>query len=96
VIYEWDATKAADNERRHGVSFDEARTVFRDPLAETFDDPDHSADERRFITIGMSARQRLVFIAHADRGEDRVRIISARVATRGETHAYQDRSRKQQ
>jgi uncharacterized DUF497 family protein len=94
VIYEWDQAKAADNERKHGVSFDEAKMVFLDPFAETFDDPDHSADERRFITIGASTQQRLLFIAHADRGADRVRIISARVATRGETHAYQERSAK--
>jgi uncharacterized DUF497 family protein len=96
VIYEWDTKKAAANELKHGVSFDEARTVFLDPLAETFDDPDHSADEDRFMTIGMSVQQRLLFVAHADRGEDRVRIISARVATRGEIHAYQERNRKQQ
>ncbi len=54
VIYEWDARKAADNERKHSVSFDEARAVFLDPLAETFDDPDHSGDERRFITIAAA------------------------------------------
>jgi len=96
VIYEWDAHKAAANERKHGVSFDEAQTVFLDPLAETFDDPDHSVEEHHFITIGMSAQQRILFVAHADRGEDRVRIVSGRVATRGETHAYQEHSRKQQ
>jgi len=62
VIYEWDATKAADNQRKHGVSFDEAATVSLDPLAETFDDPDHSANERRFITIGRSTQQRLLFV----------------------------------
>ena len=96
MIYEWDPAKAADNERKHGVSFDEAKTVFLDPLAETFDDPDHSADERRLITIGASTQQRLLFIAHADRNVDRVRIISARLATRGETHAYQERSAKRE
>jgi uncharacterized protein len=79
VIYEWDPAKAADNERKHGVSFD---------------DPDHSANERRFMTIGASTRARLLFVAHVDRGEDRVRIISARVATRGETNAHQERSTK--
>ena len=94
MIYEWDSEKAAANERKHGVSFDEAKTVFVDPFAETFDDPDHSTDERRFITIGMSAQQRLLFVAHADRGVDRIRIISARVSTRGETHAHQERSAK--
>ena len=95
MIYEWDADKASANELKHGVSFDEARTVFLDPLAETFDDPDHSADEDRLMTIGMSVQRRLLFVAHADRGEDRVRIISARVATRGEIHAYQERNPKQ-
>ena len=53
MIYEWDPDKAADNERKHGVSFDEAKTVFLDPFAETFNDPDHSVDERRFMTIGL-------------------------------------------
>ena len=96
MIYDWDADKAADNERKHGISFDEAKTVFLDPLAETFDDPDHSAEERRFITIGASAHQRLLFVSHADRGEDRVRIVSARITTRGETHVYQERSAKRQ
>jgi uncharacterized protein len=72
------------------------KTVFLDPLAETFDDPDHSADERRSITIGVSTQQRLLFTAHADRGVDRVRIISARLATRGEAHAYQERSAKRE
>jgi uncharacterized DUF497 family protein len=94
VIYEWDLEKAAANERKHGVSFDEAKTIYLDPFAETFDDPDHSDDERRFITIGMSTQQRLLFVAHADSGVDRVRIISARTATRGETNAYQEHSAK--
>jgi uncharacterized DUF497 family protein len=75
VIYKWNATKAARNLRKHGVSFDEAVTVFQDPFALTFDDPDHSIEERRFLTIGTSVRQRILFVAHADRGEDRIRII---------------------
>lgn len=95
MIYEWDIRKAARNLRKHGVSFDEAKTVYLDPFAETFDDPDHSDEERRFITLGISTSQRLLFVAHADSGEDRVRIISARVATRSETHAYEERSRQQ-
>ena len=94
MIYEWDADKAAANERKHGVSFDEAKTVYLAPLAETFDDPDHSQDEHRFITLGMSTQQRLLFVAHADGGADRIRIISARAATRGEINAYQERSAK--
>ena len=95
MIYEWDIKKAAENLRRHGVSFDEGKTVFLDPLAETFDDPDHSDDERRWITLGLATSQRLLFVAHTDSGEDRVRIISARAATRREAHAYQERSGKQ-
>ena len=91
MIYEWNAKKAARNLRKHGVSFDEAATVFQDPFALTFDDPDHSIEERRFLTIGTSARQRILFVAHADRGEDRIRIISTRRATRHESHAYQER-----
>ena len=96
MIYEWNSGKAAQNERKHGVSFEEAITVFLDPLAVTFDDPDHSIGERRFITIGTSTSQRLLFVAHADIDEDRVRMISARATTRRETHAYQERDPKRQ
>ena len=66
MIYEWDPIKAAQNERKHRVSFEEAITVFVDPLATTFDDPDHSTGERRFVTIGTTTNQRLLFVAHAD------------------------------
>jgi uncharacterized DUF497 family protein len=76
VIYESDIKKAGENLRKHDVSFEEAKVVFLDP-SETFDDPDHSEDVRRFITLGMSTSQRLLFVAHAGSGEDRVRIISA-------------------
>ena len=90
MIYEWDPVKAERNRGKHGVSFDEASTVFRDPFAITFDDPDNSLDERRFITIGVSIRQRILFIAHVDRRVDRVRLISARRARPSEAHAYQE------
>ena len=90
MIYEWDPEKAAGNLKKHRVSFREGTTVFSDPFALTFDDPDHSIDERRFMTIGISIKNRIVFVAHADRGEDRVRILSARVATKTENHAYQE------
>ena len=93
MIYEWDPKKAGENLRRHNASFDEATSVFTDPLALTYDDPDHSLDERRYITIGTSSKQRILFLSHADRGEDHVRIISARPATPTEVHAYQE-SRK--
>ena len=89
MIYRWDPKKAAANLKKHKVSFDEATSVFTDPFALTFDDPDHSLDEKRFITIGTSSKQRILFLAHADRGEDHVRIIHARPATKTEAHAYQ-------
>src|SRR5438094_725169 len=69
-----DMEKAAQNERRHRVSFDEGTTVFLDPLAMTFDDPDHSLGDRPFITIGRSTNQRILFVAHADGDNDRIRI----------------------
>jgi uncharacterized DUF497 family protein len=89
VIYEWDSKKAKANQREHGVSFDEAASVFLDPLAVTFPDPDHSGEEFREITIGHSARQRVVFLSHTRRGE-RTRLISARKATRRERKQYEE------
>ncbi|HEX5052819.1 MAG TPA: BrnT family toxin [Planctomycetota bacterium] len=71
MIFEWDPAKAAKNNRKHKVTFAEAATVFLDALAVTFDDPDHSEAERRFITIGHSIRNRLLFVAHTDR-KDRI------------------------
>ena len=93
MIYEWDPKKADENLKRHKISFDEATSVFTDPFALTFDDPEHSVDEQRYITIGTSSAQRILFLSHADRGEDHVRIISARSATPTEAYAYQE-SRK--
>jgi hypothetical protein len=87
VIYEWDSTKANANLRKHGVSFAEAASIFLDPLALTFDDPDHSEEESREITIGVSNRKRTVFVSHCLRG-DRTRIISARKATQREKKQY--------
>jgi uncharacterized DUF497 family protein len=90
VIYEWDPEKAAANLQKHKVSFPEATTVFTDPFALTFDDPDHTLTEKRFITKGMSSKGRIPFLAHADRGDDRIRIISARRTAKSEAHAYQE------
>ena len=87
--FEWDDSKAEANLRKHGVSFDEAASVFGDPLAITFFDPAHSDDEDRFLTIGMSKDGRVVILSHTDR-DDRIRIISAREATRGERRGYED------
>lgn len=86
--FEWDAEKAATNVRKHRVSFDEAVTVFYDPLSATFDDPDHSADEQRLITVGYSAWNRLLVVSHAERGAT-TRIISARRATGGERKRHE-------
>jgi len=89
VNFEWDPVKAARNRNKHGVSFHEAATVFGDPLAITYYDPDHSILERRFITIGTSNEGRLLVVAHADRDEN-VRIISARKATIRERKQYEE------
>jgi len=89
VTYEWDAKKAKGNRRKHRISFEDAATVFLDPLALTFPDPDHSMGEEREITIGRSGRQQVVFVSHCPRG-DRVRIISARKTTRGERKQYEE------
>jgi hypothetical protein len=88
VQFEWDPAKAARNLTEHGVSFDEASTVFGDPLAGTIFDPRHSGDEARFITIGLSTSRRLITVAHAER-RDCIRIISARHATRREKRKYE-------
>ena len=94
MIYEWDPEKDKENEGKHGLSFEEAAEVFLDPLALTFDDPDHSNDERRFITIGVTTKQRVMFVSHADGNDDRIQIISARETTRRERNDYEERSRK--
>jgi len=78
--FEWDPKKAKRNLVKHGVPFDEAATVFYDPLAATFDDPVHSEGEQRYLTVGFSSQDRLLVVAHIEKGET-VRIISARLAT---------------
>lgn len=87
--FEWDAAKAAANLRKHGVSFEEASSVFYDPLSATGDDPDHSFGEGRFVTFGVSSSGRLLVIAHAERG-DAIRIITARKATRADRKLYEE------
>jgi uncharacterized DUF497 family protein len=93
VEFEWDPKKAAQNLRKHGVSFHEAATVFGDLLSTTVADPDHSVNEERYITVGMSDRRRLVIVAHTARGE-RIRIISARELTRTEREVYEEETKK--
>ena len=87
--FEWDPTKATTNKLKHGVSFGEATTVFGDPLAITYADPDHSEDECRFLTFGVSRKDRLLVVSHANR-QDRVRIINAREVTRNERKIYEE------
>ena len=89
VLFEWDPEKATANLEKHGVSFEEAASVFEDPVADTYDDPDHSEDERRFVTFGFSRAGRALLVAHCDRG-DRVRIIQSREMTRREKREYED------
>lgn len=86
--FEWDQSKAASNLKKHGVSFEEARTVFDNPLAVIFDDEAHSVDEQREIIIGHSRQNRLLLIAFTERSGN-VRIISARLATRNEREDYE-------
>ncbi|MGH3640956.1 MAG: BrnT family toxin [Mycobacterium sp.] len=87
--FEWDLAKAAENLGRHGVSFDEASTAFADPLAMLMADPDHSADEQRFVLLGLSGRRRLLVVAFTER-PPRTRLISARPATRREREDYEE------
>jgi len=88
--FEWDPAKAASNMRKHGVTFEEAITVFKDPLAFIFDDTAHSEHEHREIIIGLSAVRRMILVCFVERHEDTVRIVSARPATRQEIKDYEE------
>lgn len=88
-IFEWDPKKAESNARRHGVTFDEASTVFGDPLGLLMSDPDHSLSEERYLVLGMSNQRRLLVVAFAER-PPRTRLISARRATRREGRRYEE------
>lgn len=88
--FEWDPRKAAVNLRKHGVSFEDAQSVFSDERARLLDDPDHSTHEDRFLLLGISSSLRMLVVAHCYReAEGVIRIISARKATREEQHFYQ-------
>lgn len=91
LLFEWDIEKAKVNLKKHDVSFNEAATVFNDPLSWTYPDPEHSIGEDRYLIIGQSDRGRLLMIAHTERGNT-IRIISARKATRKERAVYEDKS----
>lgn len=86
--FEWDPDKAGSNLAKHSVSFHEAATVFGDPLSHTFDDPDHSDEEQRFLTVGLATTGKYLVVSHTDRGEN-IRIISARQLTKRERKFFE-------
>jgi uncharacterized DUF497 family protein len=88
IRFAWNKVKAAENLRKHGVSFEEASTVFADENARLKHDPDHSQAEDRFILLGLSAKLRLLVVCHVYREEQIIRLISARKATRNERKQY--------
>ena len=92
LSFEWDDEKSSDNQRRHGVSFQEAKTVFNDPLAITTYDPDHSIVEDRYIDLGLSANGRCLVVCYNER-RGNIRIISSRAGTRRERRIYEGRER---
>ena len=87
--FEWDSRKADSNLKKHGVSFQEAASIFGNVLSITYPDPDHSTREQRFITVGMSQSGRVLMVAHTECG-DNIRIISARKTTRRERKYYEE------
>jgi len=94
LIFEWDDRKNVSNQRKHGVSFEDAQTVFFDERAIEFDDPDHLTQEERFILLGLSQSLKVLVVCHCyRRNESKIRLISARRATKKEQDAYFRRSR---
>lgn len=89
LTFEWDERKNASNKKKHGVSFDEAKSVFTDQFARLISDPDHSDDEDRFILLGTSIHSRLLIVCHCIRANDSIRIISARKADKQEREIYE-------
>ncbi len=90
LFFEWDSRKARSNKKKHNVTFEEASTIFGDPLSVTIPDPGHSVSEDRFVTIGISINDRPIVVVHTDR-DDIIRIISARRATSREREQYEQK-----
>ncbi|RLQ21575.1 BrnT family toxin [Seongchinamella sediminis] len=90
LFFEWDETKNASNTKKHGISFDEAKTVFTDQYARLIADPDHSEDEDRFILLGTSINSRLLVVCHCIRFNETIRIVSARKADKRERAIYEE------
>jgi uncharacterized DUF497 family protein len=89
LTFEWDSRKARSNLAKHGVGFEEASTIFGDPLSLTIPDPEHSLAEKRYVTMGKTFNGKLLVVVHTDRG-DNIRIISARRASRRERKSYEE------
>ncbi len=87
--FEWNQNKASKNQKKHGISFSEASTVFGDPLELTISDPDHSHEELRFLSVGRSALGNLLLVSYTERQENKIRIISARKVTKHEKRQYE-------
>ncbi len=91
LVFEWDPNKNEINKKKHGLSFETAKEVFYDEFAILFDDPEHSIEEERFLIIGVTRSEQICIVSHCYRdNENRIRIISARKATKHEQRAYQD------
>ena len=88
--FEWDQQKSDQNRKMHGISFEEAKSIFLDPFARLIADPDHSGDEDRFVLLGMSERLRILVVCHCYRDGEVIRIVSARKAIRKETKIYEE------
>jgi uncharacterized protein len=93
-VFEWSLAKANANRKKHGIGFNEAVTVFRDPLSITVYDPDHSVEEDRYVTIGQSREHKLLVVVHTERAGG-IRLISARIATRKERRQHEERTQKE-
>ncbi len=90
LTFEWDENKALENYRKHGIDFEEAKTVFNDPSATTIYDPDHSINEDRFIDLGRSSKGRILVVVYTERNET-IRLISSRIATKRECWNYEEK-----
>ena len=90
LTFEWDENKALENYRKHGIDFEEAKTVFNDPSATTIYDPDHSINEDRFIDLGRSSKGRILVVVYTERNET-IRLISSRMATKRECWHYEEK-----
>ena len=88
LTFEWDEIKAEENLRKHGISFEEAKTVFNDPLSITIYDPDYSTDEDRYLDVGLSSAGRMLVVCYTERGAN-IRLISSRTASKKERQSYE-------